>query len=108
MQGSRWGSKQFWQKNQAVSFTEQEKIFFSYYEAGQNIIYFQFERRMSRHYEFCPLQNKCFVAMKANGIPFPVSQIDHVAFFLGIGIYISMVHAQFMKRFAIQEHHRLK
>ncbi len=68
--------------------TPRENIFLSYYEAGQRgetlFINEIGKEECPAHYEYlCSLSGvgEQLLAMKANGIPFPVSQIDHVAFF---------------------------
>jgi len=68
--------------------TPRENIFLCYYEAGQRgetlFINEIGKEECPAHYEYlCSLSGvgEQLLAMKANGIPFPVSQIDHVAFF---------------------------
>ena len=68
--------------------TPRENIFLRYYEAGQRgetlFINEIGKEECPAHYKYlCSLSGvgEQLLAMKTNGIPFPVSQIDHVAFF---------------------------
>jgi signal transduction histidine kinase/ketosteroid isomerase-like protein len=92
--------------------TPREGIFLSYYEAGRKgetlLINDIGENECAAHYEYlCTLPGvgEQLLKMKADGIPFPSSQIDHVAFFkYGYIIFItyepvSEAHDTF-KRFA--------
>jgi len=68
--------------------TPREGIFLRYYEAGQRgeklFVYEINENECPAHYDYlCSLPGvgEQLLKMKEAGIPFPVSQIDHVAFF---------------------------
>ncbi len=68
--------------------TPREGVFLDYYEAGQRgealLINEISEEECPAHYEYlCSLPGvgEQLLQMKDEGIPFPVSQIDHVAFF---------------------------
>jgi signal transduction histidine kinase len=80
--------------------TPREGIFQKYYEAGQNgeslLINEINEKECSAHYDYlCSLPGvgQQLLAMKEAGIPFPKSQIDHVAFFkYGYVLFITFEH----------------
>ncbi len=68
--------------------TPREGVFLKYYEAGQNgeslLVNEINENECAAHYEYlCSLPGvgDQLLKMKAEGTPFPTSQIDHVAFF---------------------------
>ena len=80
--------------------TPREGIFQKYYEAGQNgetlLVNEINEKECSAHYDYlCSLPGvgQQLLAMKEAGIPFPKSQIDHVAFFkYGYVLFITFEH----------------
>jgi signal transduction histidine kinase/endonuclease IV len=82
--------------------TPREGIFLRYYEAGQKgeslLINEIGENECAAHYEYlCTLPGvgDQLLKMKAAGIPFPTSQIDHVAFFkYGYIIFITYEETQ--------------
>ncbi|MDX2046704.1 MAG: nuclear transport factor 2 family protein, partial [Chitinophagaceae bacterium] len=92
--------------------TPREGIFLSYFEAGQRgetlLINEIGENECPAHYDYlCTLPGvgEQLLKMKAAGIPFPASQIDHVAFFkYGYIIYITYTSVpeayDIFKRFA--------
>jgi signal transduction histidine kinase len=77
--------------------TPREGIFLKYYDIGQRGAKFHVEEigedRCAAHYEWLctiPGVGESLLGMKAAGIPFPVSQIDHVAYFkYGYILYIT-------------------
>jgi len=92
--------------------TPREGIFLRYYEAGQRgetfLVHEIGEEECPAHYEYlCSLPGvgEQLLQMKAAGIPFPTSQIDHVAFFkYGYVLFITFEPApdshEIFKRFA--------
>ena len=65
-----------------------EKIFLEYYQAGQrgeSLYIKEFKgKACQKHYQYLctlPVVGEALLGMKANGIPFPTFQIDHVAYF---------------------------
>jgi signal transduction histidine kinase len=92
--------------------TPREGVFLKYYEAGQSGQEFLVnpirENECAAHYEYLcslPVVGETLLEMKENGIPFPKSQIDHVAFFkYGYVLFITYEPApdahDIFKRFA--------
>lgn len=92
--------------------TPREGVFLQYFQEGQKgqelVINEIGENECAAHYEYLcslPVVGETLLQMKDNGIPFPTSQIDHVAFFkYGYVLFITYEPApeahDIFKRFA--------